>query len=183
MVRLSANPADTAAAATVSADRTFNSMLRTTCVATMLEGGHAANALPQRAKATVNCRIIPGEDADTTKAALEKAIGNPKVTVTLVGRLRPIAVTPPLDPRLMKPAEQLVAKYFPGVPLIPTMSTGATDATYLAPVGIPTYGIPGPWGDPDGNGTHGLNERHAVKSAYVSRDFLYDLVKAYAALD
>lgn len=183
MVQLSANPADTAAEKTVSADRTFNSMLRTTCVATMLEGGHAVNALPQRAKATVNCRIIPGEDADTTKAALERAIGNPKVTVTLVGRLRPIAVTPPLDPKLMRPAEQLVAKYFPGVPFLPTMSTGATDATYLAPVGIPTYGIPGPWGDPDGNGAHGLNERHEVKSAYVSRDFLYDLVKAYAALD
>jgi acetylornithine deacetylase/succinyl-diaminopimelate desuccinylase-like protein len=180
MMALAANPYDKAAEATVIADRTYNSMLRTTCVATMLAGGHAVNALPQRAVATINCRIAPGEDGDTTKAALEKAIADPKIAVAMVGRLRPVAVTPPLTPQIMGPAEKLVARYFPGVPLIPTMSTGATDATYLAPVGIPTYGVPGPWGDPDGNGAHGLNERHAVKSAYVSRDFLTDLVKAYA---
>jgi NADP-dependent isocitrate dehydrogenase len=71
-------------------------------------------------------------------------------------------------------------RYFPGVPFLPSMSTGATDATYLAPVGIPTYGVPGPWGDPDGNGAHGLNERLAVRAAYVGRDFLYDLIKVYA---
>ena len=180
MVALAKNPADKAADATVSADRVFNSTLRTTCVATMLEAGHAINALPQRAKATINCRIIPGEDGDTTKAALIAAIGDSKVKVTMVGRLRPVAVPPPLDPKIVKPAEKLVAKYFPGVPLVPTMSTGATDATYLGPIGIPTYGVPGLWGDPDGNGTHGLNERHEVKSAYLGRDFLYELVKAYA---
>jgi acetylornithine deacetylase/succinyl-diaminopimelate desuccinylase-like protein len=180
MARLARNPSDGPSAAIVSADRTYNSMLRTTCVATMLEGGHAANALPQRAKATVNCRIIPGEDGDTTRAALVKAIGDPRVTVTMVGRLRPIAVPPPLDAKIMAPAERLVARYFPNVPLLASMSTGATDATYLAPIGIPTYGVPGPWGDPDGNGAHGLNERHEVRSAYAGRDFLYDLVKAYA---
>jgi acetylornithine deacetylase/succinyl-diaminopimelate desuccinylase-like protein len=156
-------------------------MLRTTCVATMLEGGHAANALPQRAKVTVNCRIVPGEDGDTTKVALIKAIGDARAKVTMVGRLRPVAVPPPLDPKIVGPAERLVARYFPGVPLIPTMSTGATDATYLAPIGIPTYGVPGSWGDPDGNGTHGLNERREVRSVFVGRDFLYDLVKAYAS--
>ena len=180
MARLAADPTDKHAEAIVSADRTFNSTLRTTCVATMLEGGHAPNALPQRAKATINCRIVPGEDADTTRAALINAIGDPRVSVTMVGRLRPIAVPPPLDPKIVGPAERLVARYFPGVPFLPSMSTGATDATYLAPIGIPTYGIPGPWGDPDGNGAHGLNERHAIRSAYVSRDFLYELVKAYA---
>lgn len=180
MAHLSTDPADKAAETQVSTDRAYNSMLRTTCVATMLEAGHAVNALPQRAKATINCRIIPGEDADTTKAALEKAIGDPGVAVTLVGRIRPVAVPPPLDPKLMKPAEKLVAKYFPGVPLIPTMSTGATDATYLAAAGIPTYGVPGGWGDPDGNGTHGLNERREVRSVFVGRDFLYDLVKVYS---
>ncbi len=180
MVQLSKDPSDKAAEAIVSADRSFNSMLRTTCVATMLEAGHAANALPQRAKATVNCRIAPGEDQDTTRAALQQAIGDPKVSVTLVGRLRPIAVTPPLDRKIMEPAEKLVARYFPGVPLIPSMSTGATDATFLAPIGIPTYGVPGGWGDPDGNGAHGLNERREIRSVMVGRDFLYDLVKAYA---
>lgn len=181
MVALSKNPNDKAAEAIVSTDRGFNSMLRTTCVATMLDAGHAVNALPQRAKATVNCRIIPGEDADTSRAALAEAIGDPKVSITMVGRLRPIAVPPPLDPKIMAPAEKLVARYFPGIALIPTMSTGATDATYLAPIGIPTYGVPGGWGDPDGNGAHGLNERREVRSVYVGRDFLYDLVKAYAS--
>jgi acetylornithine deacetylase/succinyl-diaminopimelate desuccinylase-like protein len=181
MVRLANDPADRAAEAIVSVDRGYNSMLRTTCVATMIEGGHAVNALPQRAKATVNCRIAPGDDGDTTRVALMQAIGDPKVSVTMVGRLRPVAVPPPLDAKIVKPAEQLVARYFPGAPLIPTMSTGATDATYLAPIGIPTYGVPGPWGDPDGNGAHGLNERMEVRSVYVGRDFLYDLVKVYAA--
>ena len=180
MQALARNPEDRAAEAIVAQDRTYNSMLRTTCVATMLEAGHAVNALPQRAKATVNCRIIPGEDQDTTRAALIRAIGNDKVAVTLVGRLRPVAVPPPLDAKIMAPAQKLVARYFPGVPLIPTMSTGATDATYLAPIGIPTYGVPGSWGDPDGNGAHGLDERREVRSVYVGRDFLYDLVKAYA---
>ncbi|SFS03837.1 M20/M25/M40 family metallo-hydrolase [Sphingomonas jatrophae] len=178
MVRLAANPGDAAAAAIVSRDRTYNSMLRTTCVATMLAAGHAVNALPQRATATINCRIIPGEDGDTTKAALIAAVGDPKLAVTMVGRLRPIAVPPPLSAKIMAPAERLVAKHFPGVPLIPAMSTGATDATYLT--GIPTYGVPGPWGDPDGNGAHGLNERMGVKSIYAGRDFLFELVKAYA---
>ncbi|MEP7005238.1 MAG: M20/M25/M40 family metallo-hydrolase [Sphingomonas bacterium] len=183
MVALAANPADRAAEAIVSADRTHNSMLRTTCVATMLEAGHAVNALPQRAKATVSCRIVPGEDADTTRAALIAAIGDPKVKVALVGRIRPVAVPPPLDPKILAPAEKLVARYFPGVSLIPAMMTGATDATFLAPIGIPTYGVPGPWGDPDGNGTHGLNERNEVRSVYVGRDFLFDLVKEYAGRD
>ncbi|MDB5705820.1 MAG: Peptidase M20:Peptidase dimerization [Sphingomonas bacterium] len=180
MVALANDPADRAADALVSADRTFNSMLRTTCVATLLEAGHAANALPQRARATINCRIVPGEDADTTRAALIAAIGDAKAKVTLVGRLRPVAVPPPLDPKILAPAEKLVARYFPGVSLIPTMMTGATDATYIGPIGIPTYGVPGGWGDPDGNGTHGLNERREVRSVYVGRDFLFDLVKAYA---
>jgi len=180
MVQLAKDPTDKAAEAIVSADRGYNSMLRTTCVATMLDAGHAANALPQRAKATVNCRIVPGEDADTTRAALQRAIGDPKTSVTLVGRLRPIAVPPPLDRKIVEPAEKLVARYFPGVPLIPTMLTGATDATFLAPIGIPTYGVPGGWGDPDGNGAHGLNERREIRSVMVGRDFLYDLVKEYS---
>jgi len=183
MIALAKNPSDKAAEATVSADRSFNSMLRTTCVATMLEAGHAENALPQRARATVNCRIIPGEDGATTRAALTAAIGDPGVAIGIIGRERPVAIQPPLDPRLMKPAEALVAKYFPGVPLIPAMSTGATDATYLGPVGIPTYGVPGGWGDPDGNGSHGLDERRSVRSVFVGRDFLFDLVKAYANAD
>jgi acetylornithine deacetylase/succinyl-diaminopimelate desuccinylase-like protein len=180
MVALSQNPADKAAEAIVSKDRSYHSMLRTTCVATLLEGGHANNALPQRAAANVNCRIFPGESVEATQAALVAAIGDAGVKITPVQPIRPLAVPPPLDPKVVAPAEALVAKYFPGVPLIPSMSTGATDGIFLEAIGIPVYGAPGGWGDPDGNGVHGLNERRSVRSVYIGRDFLTDLVKAYA---
>jgi acetylornithine deacetylase/succinyl-diaminopimelate desuccinylase-like protein len=180
MVALSQNPNDRAAEAIVSRDRSYHSMLRTTCVATLLAGGHANNALPQRATANVNCRIFPGETVDETQAALVAAIADPGVKVTQVAPVRPIAVPPPLDPKIVGPAEELVAKYFRGVPLVPTMSTGATDGIFLEAIGIPVYGAPGGWGDPDGNGVHGLNERRSIRSVFVGRDFLTDLIKAYA---
>ncbi len=180
MVALSLQPEDKAAEALVSTDRIYHSMLRTTCVATLLEGGHANNALPQRAAANVNCRIFPGETAEGTQAALISAIGDPGVKVTMVPPVDPIAVPPPLDPKIVGPAEKLVGKYYPGVPLIPAMSTGATDGIFLEAIGIPVYGAPGGWGDPDGNGVHGLNERRSVRSVFIGRDFLYDLVKVYA---
>jgi acetylornithine deacetylase/succinyl-diaminopimelate desuccinylase-like protein len=183
MVALSQNPNDAAAEAIVSKDRSYHSMLRTTCVATLLEGGHANNALPQRAAANVNCRIFPGETVESVQAALVAAIGDPGVKVTLVPPVRPLAVPPPLDPKVIGPAQSLTAKYFPGVPLIPSMSTGATDGIFLEAIGIPVYGAPGGWGDPDGNGAHGLNERRSVRSVYVGRDFLTDLVKQYADAD
>jgi acetylornithine deacetylase/succinyl-diaminopimelate desuccinylase-like protein len=180
MVVLSQNPGDKAAEAIVSKDRSYHSMLRTTCVATLLEGGHANNALPQRAVANINCRIFPGETVEGTQVALIAAIGDTDVKVTPVQPIRPIAVPPPLDANIIGPAEALVAKYYPGVPLIPSMSTGATDGIFLEAIGIPVYGAPGGWGDPDGNGAHGLNERRSVRSVYVGRDFLTDLVKLYA---
>jgi acetylornithine deacetylase/succinyl-diaminopimelate desuccinylase-like protein len=180
MVVLSQNPGDKAAEAVVSRDRSYHSMLRTTCVATLLEGGHAENALPQRAAANINCRIFPGETVEGTQAALAAAIADPGVRITPVVPIRPIAVPPPLDAKIIDPAEALVAKYFPGVPLIPSMSTGATDGIFLEAIGIPVYGAPGGWGDPDGNGVHGLNEHRSVRSVYVGRDFLTDLVKLYA---
>ncbi len=180
MMTLSQNPNDQAAESIVSKDRQYHSMLRTTCVATLLEGGHANNALPQRAAANVNCRIFPGETVEGTQAALVAAINDAGVKVTPVQPVRPLAVPPPLDPRILGPAETLVAKYFPGVPLIPSMSTGATDGIFLEAIGIPVYGAPGGWGDPDGNGVHGLNERRSIRSVYVGRDFLTELVKLYA---
>jgi acetylornithine deacetylase/succinyl-diaminopimelate desuccinylase-like protein len=183
MLAIAEHPDDAAAAATLSKDRVYHSMLRTTCVATLLEGGHANNALPQRAGANVNCRIFPGETVEQTQAALTAAIGDPKVSVTPVPPIRPLAVPPPLNPKVLRPAEQLVAKYFPGVPLVPTMSTGATDGIFLEAIGIPVYGVPGNWSDPDGNGVHGLNERKSVRSAFVGRDFLTELIKTYANAD
>jgi len=180
MITLSANPSDKAAEATVNTDKSLHSMLRTTCVATLLDGGHANNALPQRAGANINCRIFPGETPDQVRDMLAAAIGDTKMTVVQTDDRGPVGVPPPLNPKIVGPAEKLVAKYHPGVPLIPTMSTGATDGIYLEAIGIPSYGPPGLWGDPDGNGTHGLNEHEAVDAVYSGRDFLSELVKTYA---
>jgi acetylornithine deacetylase/succinyl-diaminopimelate desuccinylase-like protein len=180
MVALAANPGDKAAEAIVNRDPFLHSNLRTTCVATMLDGGHARNALAQRAGAYVNCRIFPGHSVEEIRAELAKIIADPGVTVTALPPLRPTPPAPPLDPKVMDPARKLAAKYFPGVPVVPTMSNGYTDATFLGAAGIPTYGVPGAWADPDGNGAHGLNERIEVRSLYVGRDYLYDLIKAYA---
>jgi acetylornithine deacetylase/succinyl-diaminopimelate desuccinylase-like protein len=180
MVALSSNQADKAAEAIVNKDPFLHSNLRTTCVATMLDGGHAKNALAQRAGAFVNCRIFPGHSVDEIRSELAKVIGDEGVSVTSIPPLRPSPPAPPLDPKIMEPATRLAAKYFPGVPVVPSMANGYTDATFLGAAGIPTYGVPGAWGDPDGNGAHGLNERIEVRSLYVGRDYLYDLIKAYA---
>jgi acetylornithine deacetylase/succinyl-diaminopimelate desuccinylase-like protein len=146
----------------------------------LLSGGHAENALPQRATANVNCRIFPGETVEGTMATLGEVIGDAGVKISANAPIRPLAVPPPLDPKVMGPAEKLVEQYFPGVPLVPAMSTGATDGIYLEAIGIPVYGAPGGWGDPDGNGAHGLNERRSVRSVFIGRDFLTDLIKVYA---
>lgn len=180
MAALAKNPDDAEAAAVVNTDKAFHSMLRTTCVATLIDGGHAVNALPQRVEGNVNCRIFPGHTPAELQARLVEIINDPGIAVALARKDKPLASPPPLDPAIIGPMEKLSAKYFPGVPVIPAMSTGATDALYLAAVGIPTYGVPGPWGDPDGNGVHGLNERLEVRSVYVGRDYLFDLVKALA---
>jgi acetylornithine deacetylase/succinyl-diaminopimelate desuccinylase-like protein len=177
--RLLANPADTEANAVVSSNKTFHSMLRTTCVATLVNAGHAENALPQRATANVNCRIFPGETLDATLAKLKELAG-PKVTVTANQPIRPTAVPPTLDPKILGPAKAVAAKHFPGTPILPMMSTGATDGVFLEAVGIPVYGVPGMFIGADINGAHGLNERMNVKSLYDGRDYLFDLVKAYA---
>jgi acetylornithine deacetylase/succinyl-diaminopimelate desuccinylase-like protein len=179
MQAIAANPADSSAEAVLNTDRTFHSMLRTTCVATLIDGGHANNALPQRSGANVNCRIFPGHSVEEVQKELQAVVADTGVTVTLAPPLRPIAKTPPMDPAIIGPMEKLAAKYFPGVPVVPTMSTGATDAVFLGAVGIPTYGVPGSWGNPDGNGVHGLNERIEIKSLMTGRAYLYELVKAY----
>jgi len=178
--RLAADPNDAAAEAIVNRDRWMHSLLRTTCVATMLNGGHARNALPQRVEANVNCRIFPGGTPAQVQAKLTEIIGDPGIEIRMARTDKPLALSPALDPAIIGPMERLSQRYFPGVPVIPVMSTGATDSLYLSAVGIPTYGVAGIWADPDGNGAHGLDERMEVRSLYVGRDYLYDLVKAYA---
>ncbi|HEY1125636.1 MAG TPA: M20/M25/M40 family metallo-hydrolase [Sphingobium sp.] len=181
MTAIVANPNDKAAETVLNRDKSYHSMLRTTCVATLLDGGHANNALPQRAGANINCRIFPGISPEEVRLTLQKVIGDPRMTVKLTDDRGPVAKAPPLTPAIVAPAEKLVAKYYPGVPLVPTMSTGATDGIFLEAVGIPSYGPPGLYGDPDGNGTHGLNERANVRSVYTGRDLLTELVQVYAS--
>jgi len=167
MLALAATPGDKASEAIVNREPFLHSNLRTTCVATMLDGGHARNALAQRAGAYVNCRIFPGHSVEEIRAELGRIIGNQEVKVSTLPPLRPTPPAPPLDPKVMGPAKALAAKYFPGVPVVPMMSNGYTDSTFLTAVGIPAYGVPGAWSDPDGNGAHGLNERVEVRSVYV----------------
>jgi acetylornithine deacetylase/succinyl-diaminopimelate desuccinylase-like protein len=177
---LLANPQDAAANAIVSRSPSFHSTLRTTCVTTLVNAGHANNALAQRATANVNCRMFPGTDPETVRATLTKVIDNPRIAVTLTPPVRPIAVTPPLNPAVLGPMKALAEKHFPGVPFGLTMSTGATDAIFLSPIGIPTYGAPGVFLDADGNGMHGLNERIRIKSLMQGRDYLDELVHTLA---
>ena len=180
MVALAADPSDKAAEAVINKDASLHSNVRTTCVATTLEAGHARNALPQRASANVNCRIFPGHPVEAIRAELAGIIADPGVSVTVLAPLRPSPPPPSLDPAVIAPMKRLVARYFPGVPLVQGMGNGYTDATFLGAVGIPTYGVPGIWDSPDGDGVHGLNERIAVRSLMTGRDFLFDLVCAYA---
>ena len=180
MLALLNNIDDADAMAVVNRDKMLHSVLRTTCVATMIDGGHAVNALPQRVEANVNCRIFPGHTPNEIGAELAQVIDNPAITIKLARDDKPLAVSPPLDPALVGPMEELAGKYFPGVPVLPAMSTGATDGVYTGGAGIPTYGVPSAWLDPDANGIHGLNERLEIRAVYVARDYLFDLVKVLA---
>lgn len=180
MVALANDPADKAAETLVNTDPFLHSNLRTTCVATMLEAGHARNALAQRAGAYVNCRIFPGHSIESIRDELAAVVGNPEVSFTTLPPKRPSPPNPPLNPAVIGPMRELAAKYFPGVPLVTQMANGYTDATFLGAVGIPTYGVPGLWGDPDGNGVHGLDERMEVRSIHVGRDYLQELVAQLA---
>jgi acetylornithine deacetylase/succinyl-diaminopimelate desuccinylase-like protein len=174
------NPQDTAAVAVLDKDRNWHAMLRTTCVATMLAAGHATNALPQRATANINCRIFPGVTRDEIAAELVKIIGDPAVKVTIPEVRGPLAHPAPLTAQIRKPIEKLADEMWPGTPIVPVMEPGATDAQFLNPAGIPTYGVSGIFEDSDGGNIHGLNERIRVKSVYDGRTFLYRLVKLYA---
>ena len=172
---------DMSAAKTLTADPTYNSVLHTTCVATLLSAGHAENALPQRADANINCRIFPGTGVEDVRAKLAELVADPEIKVTTKNRRSDVPKGPqPLAPQVFKPVETVAAKMWPGVPVVPFMSAGATDGAFLTPAGIPTYGVSGIFGDADGNGAHGLNERMRVRSVYEGRDFLYQVVKIYA---
>jgi acetylornithine deacetylase/succinyl-diaminopimelate desuccinylase-like protein len=177
---LLAGSTDPAALAPLAANPNYNAQIRTTCVATLLEAGTVENALPQTARATVNCRILPDEPVEETANILARIIADDKVTITPQGR--PMAAPPlPPHPEVMQAVSQLANEMWPGVPVQPTMSAGYTDNRWLRSVGIPAYGVSGLFSDQGRNGVHGRNERVAVTDIYASKEFLYRLVKQLTA--
>jgi acetylornithine deacetylase/succinyl-diaminopimelate desuccinylase-like protein len=171
---LAPNP-DPAALARLSENVAYNAQLRTTCVATMLEGGHAINALPQTARAIVNCRIMPTEKVEDVKATLIRVLGDDQISV--VGHQAVLSAPSALDEELLSTIEKTSEEFWPGVPVVPVMSAAASDASYLRNAGIPTYGHSGLAGDVDDVRAHGKDERVAVKSFGEGSEYLYRLVK------
>jgi acetylornithine deacetylase/succinyl-diaminopimelate desuccinylase-like protein len=168
---------DLAAAARLSAQVPYwNSLMRTTCVATMLAGGHATNALPQLASANVNCRILPGVSPAAVKDKLVEVLADPKITVSFSGDATPSKPSP-LRPDVMNAVESLTKDMFPGAVVVPVMSTGATDGLFLRNGEIPTYGIDGTFGDIDDVRAHGRDERVGVKQFFEGLEFQYRLIK------
>jgi acetylornithine deacetylase/succinyl-diaminopimelate desuccinylase-like protein len=157
----------------------WNATLRTTCVATQLEGGHARNALPQLAAANVNCRVLPSDSIDYVQSTLQKVVSDDQVSIKQTGEAVQGPASP-MRPDLMDAASRITSQLWPGVPVIPNMVMGATDGLYLRIAGIPTYGIQGFFIDRDDVRLHGRDERMAVQSFYEGQTFLYDLVKALA---
>jgi acetylornithine deacetylase/succinyl-diaminopimelate desuccinylase-like protein len=158
----------------------WNGMLRTTCVPTEITGGHASNALPQRARANVNCRILPGMAVADVQREIINVLGDDKITVTPVHPAHIQSLLPRLTPAIMGPLRKIANELWPGVAIVPTMSTGGTDGRFLNTTGIPTYGLSGLFFDAEGAHSHGLNERIRVRSLMEGRRFLYELVKLYA---
>ena len=181
MSALVKDPNDSQAIALVSAkDPSWNATMRTTCVATMLDAGHATNALPQRARAIINCRIFPGVTAESVRAQLQTLVADAAVKVITLETRGPTSLPPPLTPRVLGPVQKLAAEFFPGVPVLPVLQAGATDGEFLNAGGIPTYGFVPIFSGPDLGHIHGLNEYVGVQSLLDGRSFLYRLVKLYA---
>jgi acetylornithine deacetylase/succinyl-diaminopimelate desuccinylase-like protein len=171
---------DAAAAARLSASLPYyNALMRTTCVATKLLGGHATNALPQMASANVNCRILPGVSPAAVKAKLVEVLADPRISVTFVDEAHPSKPSP-LRPDVMSLVESLTKEMYPGAVVVPVMSTGATDGLYMRNGEIPTYGIEGTFGDMDDVRAHGKDERVGVKQYFEGLEFQYRLIKALA---
>jgi acetylornithine deacetylase/succinyl-diaminopimelate desuccinylase-like protein len=162
-------------------DPGYDAQLRTTCVATMLEAGHAENALPQRARATINCRMLPGEAPERVAAALHATIDDPEAVLSPIGTATPSPAPSPLSEEVIAPIIVVTESMWPGVPVVPTMSTGATDGFFFRGAGIPTYGVSGLFVDVDDVRAHGRDERISKQSYLEGVEFLDRLVRAYCA--
>jgi acetylornithine deacetylase/succinyl-diaminopimelate desuccinylase-like protein len=180
-------PPDQAAAARLSQDPIDHSTLRTTCVATRLDAGHANNALPQRAQANVNCRIAPGHSSEEMRRTLIEIFDDPKVIVRYSSESGEISDTapdrhsfapPPLRPDVFQPLEKIAQQMWPSTPVIPTMATGASDSVYTNAAGMPSYQISGVAIDRDDHREHGRDERVGIASYYTGLDFYYRYLKA-----
>ena len=179
MKAVAASPPDAAAVTRLSARPAYNAQLRTTCVATRLEGGHADNALPQLARALVNCRIVPGETPDQVREVLVKVLADSQISVK-PDRLDTASAPSPLTHELGAAIGKLTPKFWPGAPLLPIMSSGASDGRFLRNAGIPTYGHSGLASDMFDNRAHGQDERIGIKPFYDGLEYQYELVKALA---
>jgi acetylornithine deacetylase/succinyl-diaminopimelate desuccinylase-like protein len=179
---LSTHPLDSAMVALVSKSPDWNAMLRTTCVATMLQGGHAENALPQSAKATVNCRILPTQSPRDVESTLKRVLNDDRIGITPLEPLD-LVQSPPsaLRPDVIEAAKAVTGAMWPGVPVVPIMSPGGTDGTHLRRAGIPTYGLSGIADDYDDIRAHGKDERISATALYEGREFMYRLVKALSS--
>jgi acetylornithine deacetylase/succinyl-diaminopimelate desuccinylase-like protein len=179
MRAIAADKPDQQAMSRLSANPVYNALLRTTCVATMLEAGNAVNALPQLASAKVNCRMLPGESAEELKATLQRVLADDQITVTQIGTA---TLSPPsvLNEEIGGSIEKLSREYWPGAILLPVMSAGATDGSFLRDAGIPTYGHSGMAIEIGDSGIHGKDERVPIKSFYQGNEYLYRLVKMLA---
>ncbi len=157
----------------------LNALLRTTCVATQMQAGHAENALPQSARAVVNCRMLPDDDENTIKAMIRAVVNDPEIQVT---EIEPAKASPPspVSAEIFNAIGKVTESMWPGVPVVPLMSTGATDAVFLRRAGIPAYGVSGLFSDVDDIREHGKDERLGVKEYYAGEEFLYRLVKLLA---
>ena len=177
MIAVAGSPTDLAAAERLSQNVYFNALLRTTCVATLITGGHAENALPQRARSTMQCRMMPGDSSDNVRAILVTTLNDPKISVTLDA---PPIVSPesPPTPKIMEKIGAVAHSMWPKVPLVPTMATGFSDDRQTRNAGIDSYDVSGVWMDSDENRAHGRDERVSVQSFDESVEFTYRLMKA-----
>lgn len=182
MQAVTAHPNDSAVVARLSDSPLYNALLRTTCVATMLAGGHAENALPQSATAVVNCRMLPVDNAADVQRTLERVMADSKVRVSVKTAARSSPFVP-MNAQVLSAVTAATAKSWPGVPVIPAMGTGATDGLYLRNAGIPTYGVSGIFIDEDDVRAHGRDERVPVKSFDEAIGFMYDLTTRLGRID
>ena len=171
---------ETAADRLWAANPGWNSMLRTTCAVTRIDGGHADNALPQQARANINCRILPGVPVSQVRDELVRVLDDPAIAIAATGPTAITAPVPSLSAAILGPVRSLATEMWPGVAVVPTLATGATDGRFLNAAGIPTYGLSGIFHDAEGPRAHGLNERIRVKSLLDSRRFLHAIVRVYA---